>query len=114
MEAVAAEVLNRFAQEITAGQVVVHRANSAEILPGLENLDFVYVDGDHHYPAVRADLDMAFTATRSGGLICIDDHQIGKWWGDGIVRAANEFLGAHSAHVEVLFCYGHQMVVRRR
>lgn len=114
MEAVARSVEARFVAEIATGQAVVHRAVSAEVLPRLGPLDFVYVDGDHAYQAVRADLDMAFAAVRPGGLICIDDHMTGKWWGDGVVRASNEFLGACAAEVEVVFCDGYQLVVRRR
>lgn len=36
-------------------------------------LDFLYIDGDHSYEAVRADFDAWFPYVRSGGLILLHD-----------------------------------------
>ncbi len=35
--------------------------------------DFIYIDGDHEYSAVREDCFMAFDKVRPGGYICGDD-----------------------------------------
>lgn len=116
MDGVFASVSARFAAEISQARVTLHRATSVEAMTSLpdHSLDFVYVDGDHAYSAVRKDLDLAFDKTRAGGFICIDDHMIGKWWGDGVVRATNEFLGAHPQALEIVFMADTQVVVRKR
>ena len=101
---------------IADGRVSLHRASSKEAMSALPDagLDFVYVDGDHAYEAVRQDLDLAYAKTRVSGFICIDDHMTGKWWGDGVVRATNEFLGAHPSALEIVFMADTQVVVRKR
>jgi len=116
MEAVFRGVRTRFRDQIATGQVALHRAASASAMAALPDagLDFVYVDGDHAYPSVRADLDLAVAKTRVGGLICVDDHRLGKWWGDGIVRAVNEVLGAHPRGLMVVFAAESQVVIVKR
>lgn len=116
MEAIHQGVLERFSTEIDTGQVIVHRAPSASAMANLPDgsLDFVYVDGDHAFGAVRQDLALSFMKVRSGGFICIDDHVIGKWWKDGIVRAVNDFLGTHAEALELKFCSDTQVVIAKR
>lgn len=94
MDGIYKGVTERFARDIAAQRVRIHRAASAEAMASLEesSVDFVYVDGDHLYEGVRADLEAAFRATKPGGLICCDDYQLGAWWGDGVVRAVHQFL----------------------
>ena len=116
MEAVYTAVRTRFANEIAETRVVLHRAASTEAMAALPDggLDFVYVDGDHAYEAVRQDLALARLKTRPGGLICIDDHMAGKWWGDGVIRATNELLGSDPSGLEVIFAANTQVVIRKR
>jgi len=115
LEATYQSVLDRFAPQRQSGQVVIHRAPSEDAMGALPDgsLDFTYVDGDHAYPAVRTDLELAFAKTRPGGLICVDDHQRGKWWGDGVVRAVNELLGAHPQNLQLTFMAHAQVVIVR-
>ena len=116
MDQVFTEVEARFASEITSGQVQIHRAPSATALGGMpdDSLDFVYVDGDHAYDGVRMDLELSVAKTRPGGLISVDDHMLGKWWDDGIVRAVNEVLGAHPRGLMLQFAATSQVVIRKR
>lgn len=111
-----AGVCAQFADQVAAGTVQVHRAYSHDVLPNLVpgSLDFVYIDGDHSFEAVRQDLAMAIEVVRTGGLICLDDHHMGKWWGDGVVRALNETLGAHPQGLILQFCANTQVVVQKR
>ena len=87
-------VLLRFAQEIENGTVVVHRSMSEEAVADFpdESIDWVYVDGDHHYAAVRSDLELWYPKVRPGGILGGDDFGLDdKWWGDGVTRAVREF-----------------------
>ncbi|MEM9060792.1 MAG: class I SAM-dependent methyltransferase [Pseudomonadota bacterium] len=115
MDAILRGVVERFAPEIGAGQVVIHRAPSTDAMAALaaDSLDFVYVDGDHAYDGVKADLEISVLRLKPGGWLCVDDHQTGKWWGDGVVRAANELLGAYPRALQVLFCSDSQMVIQK-
>ena len=102
MDRIHKQVTERFAQDIAAQRVRIHRAAAAEGMAGLpeSSVDFVYVDGDHAYEAVRADLAAAFRATKPGGLICCDDYLLGAWWGDGVVRAVHEFVLERSVIIQ--------------
>lgn len=116
MENVFATVRDRFSEPITSGQVVLHRAPSAEAMAAMadESLDFVYIDGDHAYEAVSTDLDLAWQKCRPGGMIAIDDYSGGKWWGDDVIRATNEFIGSKGAALSVIFAMTSQVVLLKR
>ena len=51
-------------------------------------LDWIYIDGDHSYEAVKADLKAAMQAVKRGGFICGDDMQTSQWWGDGRISSS--------------------------
>ena len=55
------------------------------------SLDFVFVDGDHNYEAVKKDLEMWFPKVRTGGIIGGDDYAT-SW--PGVPKAVNEFFAA--------------------
>jgi hypothetical protein len=101
--------------QIEAGQVELLRGPSVEAMAAIEDgsLDFVYIDGDHRYEAVRADLDLALQKTRPGGVIALDDYSLGSWWGDGVVRATNEFIGANALILRIGRAGNGQVVLRR-
>lgn len=116
MDQLHSAVCSKFAAQMASGQVCVHRTTSADAMGKLtpESLDYVYIDGDHAFEGVSADLELSFTRVRPGGLICVDDHVLGKWWGDGVVRAVNMFLGAHAAELELVMMHNWQVVIRKR
>ena len=69
--------------------VEIHRGPSSEMLCDLpdDSLDWIYIDGDHSYEGVLADLELAWQKVRCGGIVSGDDY----WWAaDGTlpVRAA--------------------------
>lgn len=116
MEATYQQVCARFAAEIKSGQVAIHRKLSTEAMAEFPDgaLDYVYVDGDHAYEAVRQDLELSVHKVRTGGAICVDDHMVGKWWGDGVVRAVNEVLGRYPTSLQMVFCADSQVVIVKR
>jgi hypothetical protein len=84
--------LARFDEQIRGGQVVVHRGASDEVLSSFpdSSLDWVYIDGNHLYDYVVADLNLSIRKTRVGGLITGDDYRDGGWWDSGVKRAVDE------------------------
>lgn len=104
MDAIHTSVCGRFAGAITRGVVHIVRESSVEALSALpdESLDFAYVDGDHSYEGVRADLELCLRKVKVTGLICGDDYALGSWWRDGVVRAVNEFIGSHPVQIRLL------------
>jgi len=54
-----------------------------------EDLDFVYIDGDHNYHQVKRDLENFYPRTRSGGIIGGHDFYIRDH--AGLIRAVIEF-----------------------
>jgi len=94
MDAVHKSVVDRFRSEIEEGQVLVQRARSVDAAASFsdESLDWVYIDGDHNYEAVKRDLDAYFRIVKSGGFIAGDDYtRAGGWFGDAVMRAVDEF-----------------------
>jgi hypothetical protein len=93
-----AAVRRRFAAEIEAGQVRVLRDTSDNALRAMDDgaLDWVYIDGNHLYEYVKADLELAFRKVRPGGVISGDDYARGDWWKGGVKRAVDEFVKARN------------------
>ena len=113
MDAVCEGVRQRFREECEAGVVVIKRALSQDALKAFpdEHFDFIYIDGDHEYSAVKEDCLLAFDKVRRGGLICGDDYTLGGWWKDGVVRAFHELI--HERPVIVHYAGGTQIVLRK-
>ncbi len=104
MDDVYAMVSKRFADATRSHAVTILRDYSSNALSTLHDgeLDWVYIDGDHSYEAVRADLELSFQKVRKGGFISGDDHEIvDKWWKDGVVRAVREFVETHPVEFEL-------------
>ncbi|MGE0713956.1 MAG: class I SAM-dependent methyltransferase [Alphaproteobacteria bacterium] len=63
-----------------AAAVTVVKSDSVAAAAGFDDgsLDMVFIDGDHHYPAVSADIAAWRGKVRSGGILAGDDF----WWPD--------------------------------
>lgn len=59
-------------------EVEIHRGWSSDVLPGLpqESFDLVYIDGDHTYAGVEADIRNSAGLVKVGGILCGDDLEI--------------------------------------
>ncbi len=67
------------------------------------SLDFVFIDADHTYEAVRRDLKAWWSKVRPGGLLCGHDYGVygdatGEW---GVSQAADEFAAANSSQITI-------------
>ncbi len=58
--------------------LTVRRGWSSDVLPtlSLESFDLVYIDGDHSYQGVSADIEASGTLVNDGGIICGDDLEL--------------------------------------
>ncbi len=59
----------------------------------------IFIDGNHHYDAVTADLEAWFPLVRPGGRICGDD-----WNWDSVQRAVTDFVVRHPGCATELPC----------
>jgi SAM-dependent methyltransferase len=96
MDEIYASVLVRFRSQTEIGSVVVWRKSSIEGARDFpdRSLDWVYIDADHTYSAVKADLEAFRRVVKPGGVICGDDYDDDGWWADGVTKAVDEFAGS--------------------
>ena len=53
------------------------------------NLDFVYIDGNHEYPYVKKDINLYYPKVKIGGLLGGHDYSIDNL---GVIKAVDEFV----------------------
>lgn len=114
MDAVHASVCQRFADAISRGQIEVCRKQSVESAADFEDesLDWVYIDGDHRYDAVLADLEAWYRVVKPGGMIAVDDFIDTKtWYSDEVCRAVETFVKDHPCRT--VFCMRGQLLMRK-
>lgn len=112
MDAIHDEVVARFAHD---PRVTVHRQFSIEAAADFDagSLGFAYIDGDHSFDAVRADLDAYADKIRPGGVLCGDDYSgAPAWCEDGVRRAVDAFLAGRDDFKP--FLLDGQFALRRR
>lgn len=71
--------------------VIADSMDALRVLP--DNLDFVYIDGDHRYESVRRDMEEYYKKIRNGGILCGHDIQNGFCpTHDGVTEAFIDFV----------------------
>ena len=108
-------VTAKYSEEIADGKVSIIRDFS---IPALRQFDdgsigFAYLDGDHSYEGVSADLAALLPKMMTGGVIMLDDYHRRGWWKDGVMRAFHEFLGKNSAELRLKAIKGAQVAVQK-
>ena len=75
----------------------LHRKTSIEAAQSFADgfFDLIFIDGDHTYDAVKADLAAWWPKLKIGGIFCGDDYV----WPD-VKRAVDEFASAHGRVVK--------------
>jgi hypothetical protein len=92
--------------------VVIHRMGSVEAASLFPDgyFDWVYVDGDHRYEAVKLDLELYLPKLKPGGFLTGDDYGNPGWWEDGVTRAVNEFVAGHTC--KTVMMENHQFLLQ--
>lgn len=94
-----ADFCSNLRPQIRAGRVVPLRMDSlkgaAELVGrhGVGFADLVFIDADHRYEAIRADLLAYLPLVKPGGIISGHDFSPATW--PGVVRAVTELLPEH-------------------
>lgn len=88
------QVRDRFAGEIEAGQIEIHRDYSSSAAEAFKDsyFDWVYIDGNHLYEFVKQDLELYCPKVKPGGYIAGDDYGGRGWWDNGVQKAVDEFV----------------------
>ncbi len=75
---------------ITKSNIEIIRKSSlsAFILINDNSLDFVFIDGDHSYKAVKEDISLWVTKVKNSGFFIGDDYHISS---PGVIQAVDEF-----------------------
>lgn len=60
---------------------------------------FIYIDGDHRYESVKADLETWWPYVQPGGILAGHDYMLPEH--EQVVRAVDEFAAAHRLTVHV-------------
>jgi hypothetical protein len=90
-------VRDKYAAEIDAGRIELHRAYSQDVAGTFADgqLDWVYIDGLHSYDGCRADLQNYKAKVKPGGFIFGHDytnHSVAQQMDFGVVEAVDEFV----------------------
>lgn len=107
MNIVYEDVLNKFGQ---LSNVKIHRAFSTEVSFSNQYFDWVYIDADHSYDAVKKDLAYYYPLIKKGGYLCGDDYGLwsnrpktgfGSDGNGGPKPAVDEFVKTHDLEIKI-------------
>ena len=74
-----------------------------------ESLDFIYIDGNHSYEAVKKDLELWYPKLKKGGVFAGDDYtylpveKVPDGYVFGVTKAVNEFCDKIKKNVSLQF-----------
>lgn len=71
--------------------VICHSVEAAKLIPD-ESLDFVFIDANHAYEFVKADIQAWYPKVRYGGIVSGHDYYEFKSGKGGVVQAVDEFV----------------------
>ena len=96
LDTIVHSVEERVSDEIGAGRILIHRARSTDTAAQFHDgyFDRVYIDADHTYEGVQADLSACAPKVPSGGFITGDDYDslgVGRAVGELIETGVSEF-----------------------
>tara|TARA_B100000989_G_scaffold124307_1_gene91974 strand:- start:105 stop:728 length:624 start_codon:yes stop_codon:yes gene_type:complete len=92
------ELLNKFKENIHLIQ-----GNSNKILPKMDmsKVDYVFLDGGHHYNTVKNDLTNCIKVILNGGTILCDDYNLS--YAPGVKQAIDEFVNLNKFKRTILY-----------
>lgn len=83
---------NTYLKNIAGLDIITIRGESYEVCNKFddESVDFVFIDGDHHYEIVLKDIQGWFPKVKKGGIISGHDYAPGI--GCGVIEAVNQIF----------------------
>jgi hypothetical protein len=108
MDKIYENVLNDFGK---LNNVKIHRKFSTDVSFPKQYFDWVYIDADHSYDAVKKDLEFYYPLMKKGGYLCGDDYGLwvnkpkkgfGSDGGGGPKPAVDEFVKSHNLEIEIV------------
>lgn len=83
-------------------KIIIRRMSSADASDIIEDnsLDFVYIDGDHSYEAVKNDMKLWFKKVKEGGFLC--GHDFGNPCTPDVAKAVKDFSSENGLTVHKL------------
>ena len=96
--AAVSELLNKFKENIHLIQ-----GNSNKILPKIDmsKVDYVFLDGGHHYNTVKNDLTNCIKVILNGGTVLCDDYNLS--YAPGVKQAIDEFVNLNKFKRTILY-----------
>lgn len=84
-----AENLRRHNQ---AHKITAHVGTFSDVAPHLwAGFDFIFIDGDHRYESVKADIENALRLLKPGGVLAFHDYD--RPGDEGVTQAVDELIG---------------------
>lgn len=90
------------AKKLLLPEAILIKGYSKEIAGTIEDesLDFVYIDADHHYENVKADINSWYCKVRTGGII--SGHDYCRYLNHfGVIEAVDEFCKNHGYEIKL-------------
>lgn len=101
-------------------EIIRTRSEYAEQHISTDELDWIYIDGDHSYEAVTKDLEISFRLVKSGGLITGDDADPNLmltakgWMHTSVYAALTDWIEKKQTQISVITLgEGRQFVFRK-
>ncbi len=91
-------VKQKFGRDSRVEIIKEYSDKAAKVFPD-NYFDWIYIDGNHVYEAIKADLESWLPKVKDGGIIAGHDYVVRKDF--GIVSAVNEFVKKHDFSI----CY---------
>lgn len=85
------DVQNKFAQNPNVVVLKKYSKDAADMFQD-EYFDWVYIDSNHAYWAIKEDLALWWPKVKKGGFICGHDYIYFERHGFGVTKALNEFM----------------------
>jgi hypothetical protein len=98
LDALAARVADRIGRMLPEGRSQLIRDMSCSVVDTFEDNseDVVYIDADHKYDPVLADIRAWYPKIKPGGILCGDDYIDGSHVEKfGVIPAVNDFAAEH-------------------
>lgn len=115
MDEVYEQVLSEFG---SLDNVKMHRSFSVDVVFPNHYFNWVYLDGDHSYHAVKKDLEFYYPLIKKGGYLCGDDYGLwankpqtgfGSDGNGGPKPAVDQFVEERNLKIEIK---GNQFVIK--